>query len=59
MHETGRSVQIPRELFMALCRWHLGGIQDPEAEEAIRAGLQRKLDAAAARENFKKRLTTP
>lgn len=51
------NVQIPYELLTDLCRYHLAGItDDPEIEERIRAGLQAKMDSAAARERYAKNL---
>lgn len=58
MHDAGKTVQIPKELFMDLCRWHLGELQDEETELRIREGLQSKLAKAAAREQFSRSRTT-
>lgn len=53
-HDTGRFVQIPKELFSALVKYHLFNQQDPEMEAIIITGLTKKLDAAAARETYLK-----
>lgn len=56
MHDTGRSVQISKELFLDLVKWHLLGNQEPDREERIRDSLQKKLDSAAARESYRRNL---
>ena len=51
------NVQIPYDLLTDLCRYHLAGItNDPEINERIRVGLQAKMNAAAAREQYAKTL---
>lgn len=49
-------IQIPYDLFMDLCRYHLSGLQDPDIEQHIKAGLQDKLSRSAAREQYSKQL---
>lgn len=46
------NIQIPKGLFLDLCRWHLGGVHDPELEKTINAGLQAKLDAIVRRQQY-------
>lgn len=51
------NVQIPYDLLIDLCRYHLAGItNDPKINERIRVGLQAKMNAAAARERYAKTL---
>lgn len=45
-------IQIDKELFMELCKYHLGDLRSPEREQRIKDGLNRKLDKAAAREKY-------
>ena len=52
MHDTYKSVQIPRELFQDLVRYHLMELQDGETELRIREALKSKLARAAAREEY-------
>lgn len=47
-----KQVQIPYDLLLDLCRWHLSGVQDEEIENRIKAGLQDKMNRAAAREAY-------
>lgn len=57
MRSKEKQVQIPYDLLTDLCRYHLAGItDDPEIEERIRAGLQAKMDSAAARERYARNL---
>lgn len=57
MRSKEKQVQIPYDLLTDLCRYHLAGItDDPEIEERIRAGLQDKMDSAAARERYARNL---
>lgn len=57
MHDAYKSVQIPRELFQDLVRYHLMELQDEETELRIREALQSKLARAAAREEYWKSRT--
>ena len=50
------SVLIPWKLFSDLVAYHLGGLDDPDLAEAIRAGLAEKLNAVAARETYAEQL---
>lgn len=47
-----KQVQIPYDLLLDLCRWHLSGIQDEDIESRIKAGLRDKMNRAAAREAY-------
>jgi hypothetical protein len=47
-----KTVQIPYDLFLDLCRWHLTGLQDEDIEARIRAGLNDKLNRAVARNRY-------
>ena len=51
------SVQIPEELFLDLIRWHLLDLHDPDLQIRIQTGLQDKLDRAAARVEYSRRLS--
>lgn len=45
-------VQIPAELFSRLCAYHLLDRREPEQEQAIKTGLQRKLAAIQRRTDY-------
>lgn len=47
-----KNVQIPLELFVQLCKFHLADISDPETVEAIYKGLNDKIDQMARRELY-------
>lgn len=49
-----KNVQISTELFLDLCRYHLGGenLRTAEIEHRIQQGLQIKLDAAKRRSDY-------
>lgn len=47
-----KQIQIPAELFSRLCAYHLLDRREPEQEQAIRAGLQRKLTAIQRRTDY-------
>lgn len=49
-------IQIPETLFIALCRYHLLDIKDAEIEAMIQIELQDKLERAARRQQYTKRL---
>lgn len=34
-----KNIQIPKELFLALCNYHLAGIRSPEQDQRIQQGL--------------------
>ena len=40
-----KNIQIPTDLFLNLCNYHLAGIRSPEQDQRIQQGLQNKLDA--------------
>ena len=46
------NIQISEELFSRLCAYHLLDRREPEQEQAIRAGLQRKLTAIQRRTDY-------
>lgn len=46
------NVQIPQELFLQLCKYHLVGLDDPEVTAAIERGLNDKLDQMARRQTY-------
>ena len=52
-----KQVQIPQELFVQLIHYHL--MEDGSHEDAIRAGLEKKLDALVLRELYEKSKTAP
>lgn len=52
MKHVSAKQQIPTELFTALVRYHLAGETTPELEAYICAGLQEKLNKAAARQRY-------
>lgn len=43
-----KTVQIPEDLFLDLCKYHLGEVSSEESEERIKRGLQDKLDRIVA-----------
>lgn len=47
-----KNIQIPKELFLALCNYHLAGIRSPEQDQRIQQGLQDKLDAVRRRSDY-------
>lgn len=47
-----KQVQIPAELFSRLCAYHLLDRREPEQEQAIKNGLQRKLTAMQNRTDY-------
>lgn len=46
------NIQISEELFSRLCAYHLLDRREPEQEQAIKAGLQKKLTAIQRRTNY-------
>ena len=46
------NIQISEELFSRLCAYHLLDRREPEQEQAISAGLQRKLTAIQRRTDY-------
>ena len=55
-----KNIQIPTDLFLNLCNYHLAGIRSSEQEQRIQQGLQDKLDAVRRRSDYhrQKRDTT-
>jgi len=47
-----KHIQIPEELFINLCRYHLLECDETELLQAIENGLQSKLDAITRRELY-------
>lgn len=47
-----KQIQISVELFLDLCKYHIGDMKDPDREERIINELTDKLDRAAARERY-------
>lgn len=53
-----KNIQIPKELFLALCNYHLVGIRSPEQDQRIQQGLQNKLDAVKRRSDYHRQRNT-
>lgn len=51
-----KNIQIPTDLFLNLCNYHLAGIRSSEQEQRIQQGLQDKLDAVRRRSDYQKRV---
>lgn len=47
-----KNIQIPREIFLDLCKWHLFNLHDPEREQRIKQALQEKMNSTRNRENY-------
>lgn len=47
-----KNIQIPREIFLDLCKWHLFNLHDPEREQRIKQALQGKMNSTRNRENY-------
>jgi hypothetical protein len=47
-----KQIQISEELFSRLCAYHLLDRREPEQEQAIRTGLQRKLASIQRRTDY-------
>lgn len=47
-----KNIQIPTDLFLNLCNYHLAGIRSFEQEQQIQQGLQDKLDAVRRRSDY-------
>lgn len=45
-------IQIDKELFLDLCRWHLAGLQDEARKQRIESALKAKIDSMAARQEY-------
>ena len=52
-----KNVQIPEQLLIDLCNYHIAGIRDPNLDMRIRQGLQVKLNAVKRRSDYQKRVT--
>lgn len=50
-----KNVQIPEQLLIDLCNYHIAGIRNPDQERRIQQGLQNKLDAVKRRSEYQKR----
>lgn len=53
-----KNIQIPTDLFLNLCNYHLAGIRSSEQEQRIQQGLQDKLDAVRRRSDYQKQRGT-
>lgn len=53
-----KNIQIPKELFLDLCNYHIAGIRSPEQDQRIQQGLQNKLDAVRRRSDYQKQRVT-
>jgi hypothetical protein len=53
-----KNIQIPTDLFLNLCNYHLAGIRSSEQEQRIQQGLQDKLDAVRRRSDYQKQRDT-
>lgn len=51
-----KNVQIPEQLLIDLCNYHIAGIRDPNLDMRIRQGLQVKLNAVKRRSDYQKRV---
>lgn len=49
-----KNIQIPTELFLDLCNYHIAGIRSPGQDQRIQQGLQNKLDAVKRRSDYQK-----
>lgn len=47
-----KNIQIPREIFIDLCKWHIFESRDPEREQRIKQALEAKLKSTMEREKF-------
>lgn len=54
-----KSVLIPEDLFVDLCKWHLLDFHDPDLEIRIRTALQDKLNKSLARVEYGRNLSHP
>lgn len=53
-----KNIQIPTELFLDLCNYHIAGIRSPGQDQRIQQGLQNKLDAVKKRSDYQKQRVT-
>lgn len=49
-----KNIQIPIELFLDLCNYHLAGIHSSGQDQRIQQGLQNKLNAVKKRADYQK-----
>lgn len=49
-----KNVQIPEQLLIDLCNYHIVGIRDQDLDMRIQQGLQNKLDAVKRRADYQK-----
>ena len=47
-----KNIQIPQELFLQLCKFHLAHLDSPEIISAIEKGLSDKIDSMAKRQLY-------
>lgn len=53
-----KNIQIPIELFLDLCNYHLAGIRSSGQDQRIQQGLQNKLNAVKRRADYQKQRVT-
>lgn len=53
-----KNVQIPEQLLIDLCNYHIAGIRDPNLDMRIRQGLQVKLNTDKSQGLFRVRNDT-
>lgn len=53
-----KNIQIPVDLFLDLCNYHLAGIRSSGQDQRIQQGLQNKLDAVKRRSDYQKQRVT-
>lgn len=53
-----KNIQIPTELFLDLCNYHIAGIRSPGQDQRIQQGLQNKLDAVKRRSDYQRQRNT-
>lgn len=53
-----KNIQIPIELFLDLCNYHIAGIRSPGQDQRIQQGLQDKLDAVKRRSDYHRQRNT-
>lgn len=53
-----KNIQIPVDLFLDLCNYHIAGIRSPRQDQRIQQGLQNKLDAIKRRSDYHRQRNT-
>ena len=53
-----KNIQIPVDLFLDLCNYHLAGIRSSGQDQRIQQGLQNKLDAIKRRSDYHRQRNT-